>query len=1249
VIVGLVAVGVVAVIALGAVSQTAAFRDWLRREVVQRTNAGIVGRLAIGRLDGSLFGRLIATDVRLTFEGQRVLAVRRLAAAYDVWTLIRGGPLRITALDLDGVALQLIADERGWNVERLAPPTPSEPERSLTVDVEQVRIADGAVRVIQPDRAWRVRDLALAGGARFAAHGFGLTIDRGAFLEQRSHIRVAQLEGRLAIDEATGVVADGFRLRTTGSDLTLTARVGPPSARSIEANVQITRVLGAELRALFGERAPLADWHGELRASGPENAVAVTGEVRAERPRDDATPLVGRVRLTGTLDVRSSAPGGEITADIDQVDLEGLVGPRMPPSVLTGQVRLTVPPAIPPAVRFALDLRAPRVGEVHLDALTLTGTADAETVRFEGDATAPGGAAHVRATIAPTPETYDLRLVAKDLDPGTLAGRTELAGRLNGTLTAIGTGFTPAATRGQLEVVVTPSHLGRVTIAAGSVRAHAESGRLVVEQANVTSNVGTADLAGEIALDEDAAPSAGGLRGTVRVTDLRPLGELLERPAVRGAGTLTIAAHGRPGAFDVNAVLAARGLADEGWRTAILDATFDGRRLGGTGGHATLQAHGRDVHAGERTLTALDLDATWDGDLTVGRGAIELAARAADAQHRLAGTLVAGAAEQRLTITALQIQHEGTTWTSAGTPTIVRRGERVAVDDLVVRADGGGGLRLRGTIGGTAATDLELGADDLDLALFAGLVPDDVRGRLGGRVHLGGTLAAPRVDADLAVAAPTLGGVRYDALGVRVTVADGRADVHGRLAQTAERALLFDGATPVQLALSPWRFEAPGGLSGRLRAEGIDLAFLGALVPGLVSKVGGTLTADVQLGGSLAAPEAHGDVALAGARAYVVPLGVTYDPVELALRLEGRALSIERLVIQSGAGTLTGGGDAHVGVDGTTMDARFEVKAFPLFVNQYGKGAASGWLWISGTLAAPVLEGSLETDGLVLQIPEVLPTSVQPPDPTIVVVGPGAPPSAVQAPEPPPPAVPSIVDRAAVTVQLAVPRNAWVRRSDANVELQGWMTAWKKPNGELHLAGDIRGVRGWYAFQGKKFTLVEGSAVRFSGQGLDPVLDITATHPAGEYLVRLKVGGTITKPALALESEPWLDQADVLAVLLFGAPASQLSRSQSTGLREQALGIAGGYVASELRQSVANALGVDDLQFDTGTTGLEDARVSVGKYVADDIFVSLAHRFGAQSVEEVRIEYVIRPGWSLETSSDTLGRSGVDLFWKRRY
>ena len=56
------------------VSQTAAFREWVRREVVARANRALAGRLAVGRIDGNLFGRLVATDVRLVLDDARVLA-----------------------------------------------------------------------------------------------------------------------------------------------------------------------------------------------------------------------------------------------------------------------------------------------------------------------------------------------------------------------------------------------------------------------------------------------------------------------------------------------------------------------------------------------------------------------------------------------------------------------------------------------------------------------------------------------------------------------------------------------------------------------------------------------------------------------------------------------------------------------------------------------------------------------------------------------------------------------------------------------------------------------------------------------------------------------------------------------------------------------------------------------------------------------------------------------------------------------
>jgi hypothetical protein len=69
----------------------------------------------------------------------------------------------------------------------------------------------------------------------------------------------------------------------------------------------------------------------------------------------------------------------------------------------------------------------------------------------------------------------------------------------------------------------------------------------------------------------------------------------------------------------------------------------------------------------------------------------------------------------------------------------------------------------------------------------------------------------------------------------------------------------------------------------------------------------------VTLAGALAAPEAHGAITLAGGRAYIVPLGVTYDPVDVTLGLEGAPFRSDRLTIQSGKGGSRAAARARLG------------------------------------------------------------------------------------------------------------------------------------------------------------------------------------------------------------------------------------------------------------------------------------------------------------------------------------------------
>ena len=113
-------------------------------------------------------------------------------------------------------------------------------------------------------------------------------------------------------------------------------------------------------------------------------------------------------------------------------------------------------------------------------------------------------------------------------------------------------------------------------------------------------------------------------------------------------------------------------------------------------------------------------------------------------------------------------------------------------------------------------------------------------------------------------------------------------------------------------------------------------------------------------------------------------------------------------------------------------------------------------------------------------------------------------------------------------------------------------------------------------------------------------------------------------------------------------PSSQLGKGQSVALQQQALQLAAGYVMPELRTSVMNTLGLDTLEVAL-PEGTEAGRVSAGRYVAEDVFVSLGQEFGRREAQVVGIEYSLGASVSVRASTSTRGDSAIDLFWHRRY
>jgi translocation and assembly module TamB len=132
-----------------------------------------------------------------------------------------------------------------------------------------------------------------------------------------------------------------------------------------------------------------------------------------------------------------------------------------------------------------------------------------------------------------------------------------------------------------------------------------------------------------------------------------------------------------------------------------------------------------------------------------------------------------------------------------------------------------------------------------------------------------------------------------------------------------------------------------------------------------------------------------------------------------------------------------------------------------------------------------------------------------------------------------------------------------------------------------------------------------------------------------------------------LRSDPTLEQADILSVLLFGKPASELNEGQQAKMSDTATAIATTYAADRVAQSVANAVGLEraGIQIEEASS----SRVALGKYLTEKTYLRVGQDIGGNGGQEAAIDYEIIPNWELETSTTSAGAHGADVIWHKRY
>ena len=251
------------------------------------------------------------------------------------------------------------------------------------------------------------------------------------------------------------------------------------------------------------------------------------------------------------------------------------------------------------------------------------------------------------------------------------------------------------------------------------------------------------------------------------------------------------------------------------------------------------------------------------------------------------------------------------------------------------------------------------------------------------------------------------------------------------------------------------------------------------------------------------------------------------------------------------------------------------------------------------------------------------------------------------------------LDNLRLNVQLAVPRNTWLRSNAMNVEMGGdLLVRYDRNAGDLVLIGELQALRGTYLVLGRTFEVDEGTISFIGRPGVNPSLNIIATsrirpREGDAVVITTTVEGTLVQPRVTLSSEGGeLSQSDLISYLVFNRAAGELGSNQGALVGGRALAL----LLNQAGASFASNVGLDYVSLSSGSGSLESVgdqllstQLELGRYLSDDVFVVVVLRrpeeAGANAFGGVRVEWALTNSYDLEAFvEDRFLRTGTGLF-----
>jgi autotransporter translocation and assembly factor TamB len=584
---------------------------------------------------------------------------------------------------------------------------------------------------------------------------------------------------------------------------------------------------------------------------------------------------------------------------------------------------------------------------------------------------------------------------------------------------------------------------------------------------------------------------------------------------------------------------------------------------------------------------------------------------------------------QEVHLKSLGLQSQGVSWQLAQgvQPAIRYGGNAVDVKDLRL-VNGDQQITADGTFG-RPGDALKVSLTNIDVATIDALLlrPPQLSGHLDATSTIRGTQEDPHVDAEFAVKQGGFRQFHYDSFKGTVTYVGTSVTLDTRLDQNPTTWLEAKGHAPMAL------FNGTGANSTEaidlhVDSSAIDLGLVQGFTTALTN-VHGTLEAHVTVTGTPADPNPDGSITVQKGAFNVEPTGVNYTDVEGRIDLKPDRIHIDQIkLLDNQRKPLTISGDLAVNerkVGGVSV--KLTAEDFKVIDNKMGNVRIKSNMALTGDLNAPHVEGELGvTTGRIDLDPILAQAGGSAYATEATQYGNETANAQAQSSSP--------FDALTMDLHVTVPDDLVIRASELrapgapmslgamNITLGGDLWVSKAPWDQIRLVGPVRTIRGFYEFQGRRFTILRDGTLKFEGlDDFDPALDIKTERVIQAVTANVNVRGSLRQPEIVLGSNPPLEQADIMSLIVFNKPLNETSEGQQISIAQRAEAMAAGAATGAIAKSIGDTLGVDLFEINLAPEQGGGPNVTVGQQVGQNLYLKVEQGIGDASQTNVILEY----------------------------